>query len=223
MTFLNFFFHFWKLHQILNTLRKNMMVIANVFRKLQTVKNFVRLFSKKHRFGTRFDNQHVKVSRILAKCPLRAILSCFSSFWVKLISKTSPLHLREILLVFLNTMTAEAKYPIEHSENLPLRIKIKNYLKNEKLFLDFLFCCWNLHQVLNKKTMVVIADVFPKLQTVNKFVRRLCENPRFGTCFDSQHVKVSQILAKCPFLVILSCFFIFLMEVDLENVSPSVS
>ena len=69
--------------------------------------------------------------------------------------------------------------------------------------------------------MVVIADVFPKLQTVNKFVRRLCENPRFGTCFDSQHVKVSQILAKCPFLVILSCFFIFLMEVDLE-MSPLV-
>ena len=125
MTFFNFFFHFWKLHQILNTLRKNMMVIPNVFRKLQTVKNFVRLFSKKHRFGTRFDNQHVKVSRILAKCPLRAILSCFSSFWVKLISKTSPLHLRVILLVFLNTMTAEAKYPIEHSENLPLWIKMK--------------------------------------------------------------------------------------------------
>ena len=98
-----------------------------------------------------------------------------------------------------------------------------NYLKNEKLFLDFLFRFWNLHQVLNKKTMVVIADVFPKLQTVNKFVRRLYENPRFGICFDSQHVKVSQILAKCPFLVILSCFFIFLMEVDLENVSPSVS
>ena len=42
-----------------------------------------------------------------------------------MISKTSPLHLREILLVFLNTMAAEAKYPIEHSENLPLRIKMK--------------------------------------------------------------------------------------------------
>ena len=43
---------------------------------------------------------------------------------------------------------------------------------------------------------MVIANVYPKLQTVNNFVRPLCENPRFGTRFDSQHVKVSQILAK---------------------------
>ena len=56
------------------------MVIADVFPKLQTVKNFVRPFCKKRRLGTRFDSQHVKVSQIPAKCPLRAILSCFSSF-----------------------------------------------------------------------------------------------------------------------------------------------
>ena len=45
--------------------------------------------------------------------------------------------------------------------------------------------------------MMVIANVFPKLQTVKNFVRPLCENPRFGTRFDSEHVKVSRILAKC--------------------------
>ena len=43
-----------------------MMVIDNVSPKLQTVKNFVRPLFKKRRFGTRFDGQHVKVSRILA-------------------------------------------------------------------------------------------------------------------------------------------------------------
>ena len=53
---------------------------------------------------------------------------------------------------------------------------------------------------------MVLANVFPNLQTVNKFVRPLCENPRFGTRFDSQQVKVSQILAKCPLRAILSCF-----------------
>ena len=41
---------------------------------------------------------------------------------------------------------------------------------------------------------MVIANVFPKLPTVNNFVRPLCENPCFGTGFDSQHVKVSQIV-----------------------------
>ena len=45
---------------------------------------------------------------------------------------------------------------------------------------------------------MVIANVFRKLETVNKFIRPLCENPRFGTRFVSQHVKVSQKLAKSP-------------------------
>ena len=39
--FLNFLIHFCDLHQILNILLKNMMVIVNIFLKLQTAKNFV--------------------------------------------------------------------------------------------------------------------------------------------------------------------------------------
>ena len=46
-----------------------MMVIANVFPKLQTVKFLVRALSKKRRFGKRFDSQHLKFSQILAKSP----------------------------------------------------------------------------------------------------------------------------------------------------------
>ena len=45
---------------------------------------------------------------------------------------------------------------------------------------------------------MVIANVFPKLQTVQNFDRPLCRRRRFGTRFYSQHVKVSQILAKPP-------------------------
>ena len=37
-----------------------MIVIPTLFRKLQTVKELVRLLSKKHRFRTPFDNQLVK-------------------------------------------------------------------------------------------------------------------------------------------------------------------
>ena len=33
--FLTFYFHFWNLHEILNVLKKKMIVIANVFSKLQ--------------------------------------------------------------------------------------------------------------------------------------------------------------------------------------------
>ena len=46
--------------------------------------------------------------------------------------------------------------------------------------------------------MMVIPNVFPKLQTVKNFVRQLCKKRRFGTRFNTQHDKVSQILVKSP-------------------------
>ena len=107
--FLSFLFHLWNLHQICNILKSKMMVIANAFPKLQTVKNFVRPFCKKRRFGTRFDSQHVKVSRILPKCLLEHFDHVFSAIWGKLILKMSPLVLGKILGVFLNKLTAEHK------------------------------------------------------------------------------------------------------------------
>ena len=65
--FLNFWFNFWNLHQISNIFKQKMMVTANVFPKLQTVKNFVRPLCKKRACGTLFDTQHVKVSQLFAK------------------------------------------------------------------------------------------------------------------------------------------------------------
>ena len=59
--FLNIFLHFRNLHQILNFLKKKMIVIANVFPKLQAVKDLVTPLSKKHRLRTPFDNQQTLV------------------------------------------------------------------------------------------------------------------------------------------------------------------
>ena len=49
--------------------KRDMIFIANVFPKLQTVKILVRPLSKKRRFKTRFDSQHVKACQMLAKSP----------------------------------------------------------------------------------------------------------------------------------------------------------
>ena len=121
-----FFFHFWNLHQILNILKKKkMFAIAIVFPKLQTVKNFVRPLCKKCHLGTRLDSQHVKVSQTLEKSPWKHLFDVFLTFWEKLIWKMFPLLLFEILLVFLNTLTAEVKYPIEDWGNFPLPIQMQ--------------------------------------------------------------------------------------------------
>ena len=161
---LNFLFHFWNPHQILNILKKKMMVIANVFPNFQTVKNFFTPLCKNGRFGTRLDSPRVKVSRILAKRPWECFYHVFSSIWGKLIWKISPLVLGEISGVLLNTLSADGKYPFRYIENWNSQFKCQ-YLKNERLFLTFLFHFWNLHQILNilKKKMMVIANILMNL------------------------------------------------------------
>ena len=84
-----------------------------------------------------------------------------------------------------------------------------SYLKNKQAFLGFLFNLWNLHQILNifKKKKIVIANVFPKLATVQGSVTPLTIQRRLKTSFDSQHVKWFQTLVKCwwePFYHIFS-------------------
>ena len=57
------------LHQYLNILNKRMIVIANVFPKLETVNILLRPLFKKRLFRTRFDREQVKASETLAKSP----------------------------------------------------------------------------------------------------------------------------------------------------------
>ena len=73
-----------------------------------------------------------------------------------------------------------------------------NYLENEKLFRNFLFHFWNLHQISNiwKRNIMATTNVFPKLQTVKNFVTPLCKKRCFRTRLDSRNVKLPKILAK---------------------------
>ena len=123
--FRNFLSHFWNLRHILNISKTRMIVIANIFPKLGTVKTFVRSLSKKRRFRTRFDSQHVKASQILAKYPWECFYHIFSSFWGKLIWKMSPLVFGEILEESFNTLTADGKYFVQDCENLPVPIQMQ--------------------------------------------------------------------------------------------------
>ena len=117
-------FHFWNLHQILNILKKKMIVIANEFPKLQTLKILVRPLSKKHPFRTRFDSEHVKASQLLAKSPWESFYHVLLSFSAKLIWNMSPITLGEILEMFVNALTADGKYPVQGSENLQRAIQM---------------------------------------------------------------------------------------------------
>ena len=54
---------------------------------------------------------------------MRAFYNVFLWFWEKFIWKMSSLLFREILGMFLNTLTADDKYPDEDWENLQLPIQ----------------------------------------------------------------------------------------------------
>ena len=146
--FLSFFFQFWNLHHGLNIFIKKKFVIANVFPKLQIVKDLVRPLSKKRRFRNSFDSEDVKGSKRLVKsagelfyyifyhsegtwfgkirpyCSLKS-LSCLLTHWLSI---KSMLFRIVIICRFL--------------------IKCK-HLKNENLFLSFFVLFMELHQILN--------------------------------------------------------------------------
>ena len=112
----------------------------------------------------------------------------------------SPLVLGQILGVFVDTLPADAKCPVGYYENLKLPIQMQLSGKRKtfsEFFVPLVDSALNFKQ-FEKKNMIAIANVFPKLQNVKILVRALSKNHRFRKHFDSQHVKVSQIYAKSP-------------------------
>ena len=143
--FLDFLFHFWNLRLILNILKEKVIVIPNVFPKLQTVKNLVRTLSKENRFRTGFGSQYVKASEILVKSPCERFFHVFPSLPRKLIWKMSPLLLGEVFGVFVNTLITNGKFPVQIARICNSQFKCNN-LENETFFLNSLFTFWNLYQ-----------------------------------------------------------------------------
>ena len=104
----------------------------------------------------------------------------------------SPLVLGEILGVFVNTLTADGKYPVQGCENLQLPIQMQLSKKPKyfsAFFVPFLDSPGNFEHF--EKSMMVLANVLPKVQTVNILVRPLSKKHRFRTRFYNEHVKTS--------------------------------
>ena len=150
------------------------IVIAKVFPKLQTVKYMVRPFSKKRRFRTSFDSQHVKLSQKLVKSAWEHFYHIFPSLSSKMIQKMFPLLKVEIAGVLVNTLAADYKYPSRDCENLPFPIQMQLSKKRKKFsefFVPFIESTWNFKHFQKKK--IVIGNVFPNIQTVKYLVTPL--------------------------------------------------
>ena len=102
-----------------------MIVIANVFPKLQSVKDLVKPLSRKRHFRTSFDSQRVNEYETLVNSALENLYHIFWSLWGEMISKIAPLFKFEILRVFVNTLTADNKYTVWDCENLQFLIQMQ--------------------------------------------------------------------------------------------------
>ena len=123
--FLGFLFHLWNLHKTLNVFKKKKIVIGNVFPKLTTVQGLVTPLTIQRRLKTSFDSQHVKRFQTLVKSSWEQFYHIFSSLWGEIIWKTSPWLKFGIIALFVNTLTADYKYPVPDCANLPFPIPIQ--------------------------------------------------------------------------------------------------
>ena len=110
------FSNFRNIHQTLNILKKQTLVITTLLRKLETVKDLFRPLSEKYLFRTPFDSKHVKGSQTLVKSAWEHFHHIFSLPWENQTWKISRLAICYILGVFCNTSTAIEKYPIRDWE-----------------------------------------------------------------------------------------------------------
>ena len=99
-------------------------------------------------------------------------------------------------MVFVNTLTADCKYPLQYSENFQLPIQMQLSEKRKKVFFEFFVPFMESTSNFKhfEKTMMILANVFRKLQAVKNFVTPLRKNRRFGTRLESRHGKVSRYI-----------------------------
>ena len=123
--FFKFLFHLWNLYLLLNIFEKKMIVIANVFVRLLTLKDLFRPLSRKHHFRTSCASQDVKAFQALVKSALEHIYHIFWSLWWETTWKLSPLLNFEIFGVFVNTLTADENYSFQDSGDLQFSIQMQ--------------------------------------------------------------------------------------------------
>ena len=147
-----------------------MTLIADVFPKLRTSENVVRLVSKKSHFIGPFHKQDSKWDQILLKSEEQNLWHIYWSVWI-FSWKKSLIVILNILRLLFNTLTFGLKYSLLKRYNLTRPIQMQLSQK-QKIFLNFSWHFWLLDDILNifQKKMTLITDVFRKLRTPRNMV-----------------------------------------------------
>ena len=105
--------------------QKYKIVVANVCPKLATVQGLVTPLTIQRSLKTSFDSQPVKRFQTIVKSSWENFCHIFSSLWGEMIWKISPWLKFKIIGLFVNTWSADYKYPVTDCENLQFFMQIK--------------------------------------------------------------------------------------------------
>ena len=108
-----------------NFSKEKKIVIGNAFPKLGTVQGLVTPLTIHRLLKRSFDSQHVKPFQTLVKSSWEHFYIIFWSLWREMIWKISPRYKFGIIGLFVNTWTADYKYPVTDCENLSFPIQIQ--------------------------------------------------------------------------------------------------
>ena len=127
----------------MNTFKKKMTLIAEVFPKLRSPKNKVRSMSIKSCFKGSFRKQHGKCAQTVFKFSWKNLYHIYWSLWRQLNFKKFLLVICKISRLFPNPLSADGKYSLLNTENLtqPIHMQLS---RKQKLFLIFLLYFLNL-------------------------------------------------------------------------------
>ena len=144
--FLDFLLKIWNVREIFNILKKRMRVLAYLFPKLLFRKDVATETSRKSSFRTPFGNHRVKGSQTPLKVARHHYYHFSHEFQVKSVGKTllyCDHKSEDCLLTHWLPMTCIPAATCRYFYNIFKR----SYLKNGRLFLDFLLHFWNVHNI----------------------------------------------------------------------------
>ena len=127
----------------MNSFKKSMTVIADVFPKFRTLKNMVTSMSKKSRFKGSFGKQHGKRAKTLLKFAWQQLYKIYWMLWRQLTCTKSLLEICKISRLFPNSLSGYGKYSLLNRDNLTQLFQ-KQLSGKQKIFLDFLLHFWKL-------------------------------------------------------------------------------
>ena len=117
-----------------------MTLTAEVFPKVQTLKNMVTSMSKKSRFKGYFGKQYDKRAQTLLKCQGQLLYHICRSLLRQLTCKKCVLVTCKISSFFPNTLSGDRKYSLLKGDNLtqPIQMQLS---RKQKTFCEF-FCAF---------------------------------------------------------------------------------